>query len=67
MGVSEYALELLARERLDELRREAAVLRLARPRSSQGWLRRAMTASIWHLRQPYAVRPRTPGASSAAS
>jgi len=60
MGVSEYALELLARERLDELRREAAVLRLARARPSQGWLRRAMTAS-------YAVRPRTPGASSAAS
>lgn len=86
MGVSDYALEFLARERLDELRRQAAVLRLAWARPTrtisplaspprrrlgshrfQGWLRRAMTASIWHLRQPYAVRPRTPGASSAAS
>jgi hypothetical protein len=67
MGVSEYVLEFLARERLDELRREAAALRLARALPSQGWLRRAMTASIWHLRHPYAVRPRTPGARSAAS
>ena len=28
---------------------------------------RAMTASIWQRRHPYAVRPNTPGASSAAS
>ena len=32
MGVSEYALEFLVRERLDELRRQAATLRLARTR-----------------------------------
>ena len=67
MGVNEFALEALAWERLAELRREAAALRLARASAAQGWVRRAITASIWRLRQPYAVRPRTPGASSAAS
>ncbi len=67
MDVNAYALECLAKERLAALRAEAAALRLARESGAQGWLRRAMTASSWHLRQPYAVRPRTPGARSAAS
>lgn len=69
MGLNEYALEQIARDRLAELRARAAAARAARsaPRRAQGWLRRAMTASSWHFRQPYAVRPKTPGASSAAS
>src|SRR5262249_26744173 len=31
------------------------------------WTRRAITASSWHFRNPYAVTPRTPGASMSAS
>src|SRR5438093_9528250 len=31
------------------------------------WTRRAMTASSWHFLNPYAVTPRTPGASMSAS
>jgi hypothetical protein len=69
VGVNEYALEQLARDRLAELRTQAAAQRLAQSVAgrAQGWLRRAMTASSWHFLQPYAVRPKTPGASSAAS
>jgi hypothetical protein len=69
MNVNEYALEWLAGDRLVELRAEAARQRLARESAptGQGWVRRAITASSWHFRQPYAVRPSTPGASNAAS
>lgn len=65
--MNEYALECFVKARLDDLRKAAAVRGVARRAAPQGWLRRAMTASSWHFRQPYAVSPRMPGASSAAS
>ncbi len=67
MGLNEYALECLAKERLAALRAAAAVQQLLPASARQGWIRRAMTASSWHFLKPYAVRPRTPGPSSAAS
>ena len=66
MSLNEYALEFLARERLAELRAASAARHLAEG-AAQGYARRAITASIWHFLKPYAVIPRTPGRSSAAS
>ena len=66
MSLNEYALELLAKERLAELRAAAVTRRLA-ARAAQGCARRAMTASIWHFLKPYAVIPKMFGRSSEAS
>ena len=66
MSENEYVLEFLVKERLSQLRAEAAAQRLA-ARAAQGCVRRAMTASIWHFLKPYAVIPRMFGRSSAAS
>ncbi len=66
MSENEYVLEFLVKERLSQLRAEAAAQRLA-ARAAQGYVRRAMTASIWHFLKPYAVIPRMFGRSSEAS
>jgi len=49
---------------------EALALRgapVSAPRAAHGYPSRAMTASSWHFLKPYAVIPRMPGLSSAAS
>ena len=66
MSENEYVLEFLVKERLSQLRAEAATQRLAAS-AAQGCARRAMTASIWHFLKPYAVIPRMFGRSSEAS
>lgn len=66
MDLNEYVLEVLARQRLAELRAEAAAQQIAAC-AAQGCASRAITASIWHFLKPYAVIPKTPGRSSVAS